>query len=71
MSKGKGCLGCGFHAARGVIQCEYCLIIGHPRGCPTGAECTKRQTRAEVDKLRKKVQREALSPIEPWDAIWT
>lgn len=65
-----GCADCGFHMTRGDIQCEYCLITGHPRGCPAGPDCTKRQTQAQVDKLRKQVQRGALSPREPWDAIW-
>ena len=70
MSKNKGCPGCGFHAARGVIQCEYCLITGHPRGCPAGQDCTKRQTPEQVDKLRKNVQREGLAPAEPWEMAW-
>ncbi|QNO17722.1 hypothetical protein [Caproicibacterium amylolyticum] len=71
MRNEKGCTGCGFHAARGVIQCEYCLLTGHPRGCPTGPGCTKRQTPAQVAKPRKQVQRAGLAPAEPWDAIWT
>ena len=70
MQSEKGCPGCGFHATRGVIQCEYCLITGQPRGCPTGSECTKRQTPEQVDKLRKNVQREGLAPTEPWKMAW-
>lgn len=71
MSKAKGCTGCGFRAARGAIQCEYCLLTGKPRGCPAGAGCNKWQAPAQVDKLRRAVQRNELHPVEPWDAIWT
>lgn len=71
MSRAKGCAGCGFSCKRGEIRCQYCLITGHPRGCPTGPGCTKRKTPAQVDKLRRAVQRNELRPVEPWDAIWT
>ena len=71
MSRAKGCAGCGFSCKRGEIRCQYCLITGQPRGCPVGQGCTKRTTRAKVDKLRKQTQRAGLTPAEPWDAIWT
>lgn len=38
------CMKCIYRGG-GVFGCEYILIEGHSRGCPSGAECTRYATR--------------------------
>ena len=48
--KMEGCEGCGFVGGLGtkIEACDYLGYTGQLRGCPGGAECTKRMTPEEV-----------------------
>ena len=48
--KMEGCEGCGFVGGLGtkIEVCDYFGYTGQLRGCPGGAECTKRMTPEEV-----------------------
>lgn len=50
IQKLEGCEGCGFVGGLGTKAeiCDYLSYTGQLRGCPGGADCTKRMTPEEV-----------------------
>lgn len=62
--KMEGCEGCGFVGGLGtkIEVCDYFGYTGQLRGCPGGAECTKRMT---PEKVREKFGDPCRRLVEP------
>lgn len=51
----RGCihLVCLAGAGSQTKNCNYIIDTGHPRGCPPGKGCTKRELKGEVKRIRR------------------
>lgn len=55
-------LSCLYHASPNQPNdCDYCLLTGQPRGCPTGTACDKYK---RVSSKRKQATRNTLLNIQ-------